>query len=144
MRGDRRAARGASWCPTSSPTAATSTAPTSSASPRSACPAIYSEGGTDYIGKPAGWGKEQANEYEQHRYHQPSDEFDPKWNFDGMIEDAQLGFYAGLVVATNPQMPTWNPGDEFEAIAQEVAGRGQPEGEVARALEPRIAPRRRR
>ncbi len=33
-----------------------------------------------------------------------------------MIEDAQLGFYTGLVVANNPQMPTWNPGDEFEAI----------------------------
>jgi Zn-dependent M28 family amino/carboxypeptidase len=79
-------------------------------------PAIHPEGGTDYIGKPAGWGKEQANEYEQHRYHQPSDEFDPKWSYDGMIEDAQLGFYTGLVVATNPQMPTWNPGDEFEAI----------------------------
>jgi Zn-dependent M28 family amino/carboxypeptidase len=79
-------------------------------------PAIHPEGGTDYIGKPAGWGKEQANEYEQHRYHQPSDEFDPKWNYDGMIEDAQLGFYTGLVVATNPRMPTWNPGDEFEAI----------------------------
>ncbi|HTG32293.1 MAG TPA: M28 family metallopeptidase [Thermoanaerobaculia bacterium] len=78
-------------------------------------PAIHPEGGTDYIGKPAGWGKEQANEYEQHRYHQPSDEFDPKWNYDGMIEDAQLGFYTGLVVATNSQMPTWNPGDEFEA-----------------------------
>src|SRR6476661_2521470 len=75
-------------------------------------PAIHPEGGTDYIGKPAGWGKEQANEYEQHRYDQPSDEFDPKWNYDGMIEDAQLGFYAGLVVANNQQMPTWNPGDE--------------------------------
>ncbi|MEO6195948.1 MAG: M28 family metallopeptidase, partial [Thermoanaerobaculia bacterium] len=78
-------------------------------------PAIHPEGGTDYIGKPAGWGKEQANEYEQHRYHQPSDEFDPKWNYDGMIEDAQLGFYTGLVVATHSQMPTWNAGDEFEA-----------------------------
>ncbi len=79
-------------------------------------PAIHPEGGTDYIGKPAGWGKEQANEYEQHRYHQPSDQFDSKWVYDGMIEDAQLGFYTGLVVANNPRMPTWNPGDEFEAV----------------------------
>jgi Zn-dependent M28 family amino/carboxypeptidase len=78
-------------------------------------PAIHPEAGTDFIGKPAGWGKEQANEYEQHRYHQPSDQFDPKWVYDGMIEDAQLGFYTGLVVANSPRMPTWNPGDEFEA-----------------------------
>ena len=32
-----------------------------------------------------------------------------------MIEDAQLGFYTGLVVANGTKMPTWNPGDEFEA-----------------------------
>ena len=92
----------AAWA-TSSPTAASSTAPTSSASPRSACRRSTRKAGTDYIGKPAGWGKEQAEEYEQHRYHQPSDEFDPKWIYDGMIEDAQLGFYTGLVVATQPR-----------------------------------------
>jgi Zn-dependent M28 family amino/carboxypeptidase len=78
-------------------------------------PAIHPEAGTDFIGKPPGWGKEQAEEYELHRYHQPSDEFDPKWVYDGMIEDTQLGFYTGLIVADTPKMPTWNPGDEFEA-----------------------------
>src|SRR4029077_3033978 len=45
-------------------------------------PAIHPEAGTDFIGKPEGWGKQQAEEYEMHRYHQPSDEFDPKWNYD--------------------------------------------------------------
>ncbi len=79
-------------------------------------PAIHPSAGTDFIGRPPGWGKEQAADYEKHRYHQPSDEFDPKWNYGGMIEDAQLGFYTGLVVANTPQMPTWNPGDEFEAV----------------------------
>ena len=38
----------------------------------------------------------------------------PDWNFDGMIEDARLGFYAGLS-RRRPKMPAWNPGDEFEA-----------------------------
>ncbi|HEY0555874.1 MAG TPA: M28 family peptidase, partial [Thermoanaerobaculia bacterium] len=79
-------------------------------------PAIHPEAGTDFIGKPAGWGKQQAEEYELHRYHQPSDQFDPTWVYDGMIEDAQLGFYTGLVVADTTAMPTWNPGDEFEAV----------------------------
>ena len=32
-----------------------------------------------------------------------------------MIEDAQLGFYVGLNVANADAMPTWMPGDEFEA-----------------------------
>ena len=78
-------------------------------------PAIYLDSGTDYIGKPKDWGKQQVEDYEEHRYHQPSDEFDPKWTYDGMIEDAQLGFYAGLSIADTPRLPAWNPGDEFEA-----------------------------
>ncbi|HEY3571418.1 MAG TPA: M28 family metallopeptidase [Thermoanaerobaculia bacterium] len=78
-------------------------------------PAIHPSAGTDFIGRPPGWGKEQADDYTKNRYHQPSDEFDPKWDYGGMIEDAQLGFYTGLVVANTTKMPTWNPGDEFEA-----------------------------
>lgn len=78
-------------------------------------PAVHPSAGTDFIGKPPGWGKEQADEYTKNRYHQPSDQFDPRWDYGGMIEDAQLGFYTGLVVANTPKMPTWNPGDEFEA-----------------------------
>jgi hypothetical protein len=32
-----------------------------------------------------------------------------------MIEDAQLGLLAGWQIAQADAMPTWNPGDEFEA-----------------------------
>ena len=85
-------------------------------------PAIYLHGGTDFIGKPKDWGKQQAEDYEQHRYHQPSDQFDPKWTYDGMIEDAQLGFYAGLSIADTPKLPAWNPGDEFEAARRKALG----------------------
>jgi Zn-dependent M28 family amino/carboxypeptidase len=78
-------------------------------------PAIYFSRGTDYIGRPAGWGKEQQEEWEEKRYHQPSDEITDEWVFDGMIEDAQIGFYATWVVAQTPALPAWNKGDEFEA-----------------------------
>ena len=78
-------------------------------------PAIYLDAGTRFRGRPEEWGKRKAEEYEEKDYHQPSDELRPDWNFDGMIEDARLGFYAGVVVANDDQMPTWNPGDEFEA-----------------------------
>ncbi|MFL6197016.1 MAG: M28 family metallopeptidase [Thermoanaerobaculia bacterium] len=83
-------------------------------------PAIYLDNGTDFIGKPEGWGKQQVEDYEDNRYHQPSDEFDPKWSYDGMIEDARLGFYAGLTIADDPRLPTWNPGDEFEAARKKA------------------------
>lgn len=78
-------------------------------------PALYLDVGTDFIGKPAGWGKEQHELYEAKSYHQPSDEINDSWNFDGMIEDAQLGFWVGLDVANADAMPTWVAGDEFEA-----------------------------
>jgi Zn-dependent M28 family amino/carboxypeptidase len=83
-------------------------------------PAIYLEGGTAYIGKSKEWGKQQMEDYEEHRYHQPSDEYDPKWTYDGIIEDAQIGFYAGLSIANTPQLPAWNPGDEFEAARKKA------------------------
>ena len=49
------------------------------------------------------------------KYHQPGDEMDDSWNFDGMVEDARLAFYCGLTIAQADEMPSWNPGDEFEA-----------------------------
>ena len=32
-----------------------------------------------------------------------------------MIDDARLGFWAGLSIANADEMPSWKPGDEFEA-----------------------------
>jgi Zn-dependent M28 family amino/carboxypeptidase len=78
-------------------------------------PAFYLDGGTDFIGRPPGWGVEQLEQYEANNYHQPSDELTPDWNFDGMVQDARFGFYAGLIVANDDALPQWNSGNEFEA-----------------------------
>jgi Zn-dependent M28 family amino/carboxypeptidase len=81
-------------------------------------PAFYFDGGTDFIGRPPGWGTQQIEQYEANHYHQPSDEITPDWVFDGMIEDAQFGFYAGLIIANDDALPQWNAGNEFEAARQ--------------------------
>jgi Zn-dependent M28 family amino/carboxypeptidase len=78
-------------------------------------PAVFFDAGTDFIGRPAGWGVEQMEAYEEAHYHQPSDEIDDSWNYEGMIEDASVGFWTGLIVANADEMPSWVPGDEFEA-----------------------------
>jgi len=92
-------------------------------------PALYLNAGTDFRGRPQGWGKAQHEAYEEQHYHQPSDEWHAEWNFDGMIEDAQLGFSVGLTVAQTQALPTWKPGDEFEAARKkalaEVKGGGK-------------------
>src|SRR6186713_982199 len=86
-------------------------------------PALYFDEGFDYIGKAAGWGRQQSEEWEEHVYHQPSDEIDDTWVFDGMIEDASIGFYVGWLVTQADAMPTWNPGDEFEAARKKALSR---------------------
>jgi Zn-dependent M28 family amino/carboxypeptidase len=83
-------------------------------------PALYLDDSVEIIGKPEGWGKQQVEDFEAKRYHQPSDEIDASWVFDGMIEDAQLGFLVGLTVANADEMPKWNAGDEFEAARKEA------------------------
>ena len=83
-------------------------------------PAMYLKPGTSYVDRPPEWGREQQNYYTQVHYHQPSDEYDPSWDFGGLIEDALLGYWTGLAIANADDMPTWNPGDEFEAIRLEA------------------------
>jgi Zn-dependent M28 family amino/carboxypeptidase len=83
-------------------------------------PAAYFDDGTDVIGKPAGWGKEQQEKFEATDYHQPSDETRPDWDLAGAVEDVQLCFYLGVKVANGTKLPAWNPGDEFEAARKKA------------------------
>jgi len=90
-------------------------------------PALFFDDGTDFIGRPAGWGREQKEQWELKKYHQPSDRLDDSWNFDGMIEDAQLAMLSAWLVAQADAMPAWKPGDEFEAARKRaLAAVGSP------------------
>jgi Zn-dependent M28 family amino/carboxypeptidase len=83
-------------------------------------PAMYLDEGTDFVDRPPEWGREQKNHYTEVNYHQPTDEYDASWNLDGMIQDALLGYWTGLAIANADEMPTWVPGDEFEAARIEA------------------------
>ncbi len=84
-------------------------------------PAIYLDNGTDFIDRPPGWGREQLDAWTANVYHQASDEYQPLtedgegWNLEGMVEDVELGLACARDISENPELPTWNPGDEFEA-----------------------------
>jgi Zn-dependent M28 family amino/carboxypeptidase len=78
-------------------------------------PALYLDTGLEFVDRPSDWGKQQIEDWEANDYHQPSDELRPSWNFDGMLEDVKLGFWTGDIIANAAQMPSWTPGDEFEA-----------------------------
>ncbi len=81
-------------------------------------PGIFLRSGSDFIGRPAGWGEQQLIAYERENYHQPSDELTDDWDFSGLVEDARFGFLAGLLVSNGDSLPAWRPGDEFEAARQ--------------------------
>jgi len=83
-------------------------------------PALYFDTGSRFVGRPEGWGQKQVDAWVQEHYHQPSDELTDDWNFDGMIQDAQLGLLCGLILSEQPEMPSWLPGDEFEAARQKA------------------------
>jgi Zn-dependent M28 family amino/carboxypeptidase len=84
-------------------------------------PSLYSVGGPTFVGKPQGWGDEQMLDFERHNYHQPSDEYHGDWNLEGAVQDAQLQLITGLRIANAASMPTWLPGDEFEAARKAAA-----------------------
>src|SRR5262249_43793905 len=88
-------------------------------------PAFYLSGGTDFVDRPPGWGVQQIDAYVANNYHQPSDELTDDWRFEGLVQDAQFGFFAGLIVANDASMPVWSAGNEFAATrraALEAAG----------------------
>ncbi|MCH9647666.1 MAG: M28 family peptidase [Deltaproteobacteria bacterium] len=78
-------------------------------------PALYFDEGTNFVDKESGMNAETLEAWNLSHYHQPSDELDDSWNFEGMVEDSQLGFYCGWILGNQQALPSWTPGDEFEA-----------------------------
>lgn len=80
--------------------------------------------GTDFVGKPAGWGKAHDDEYVAKHYHQPSDEYDPRWPLTGTAQIADIVYRFGTQLANATTVPTWNADAEFRPI-RERSLRGQ-------------------
>lgn len=76
-------------------------------------PALYFHSGLDYVGKPAGFGKQKQEEFTLHDYHKPTDVIKPDWDLSGMIEDLQLLIDVGQATADGTQWPEWKDGSEF-------------------------------
>jgi Zn-dependent M28 family amino/carboxypeptidase len=77
-------------------------------------PALNADGGSEYIGKPAGFGQKIRDEYTTNDYHKPSDVIKPDWDLGGTVEDLQLLWMIGWDVANSDHHPQWKPGVEFK------------------------------
>jgi Zn-dependent M28 family amino/carboxypeptidase len=82
-------------------------------------PALYTNSGTDVIGKGKAYGQQQVDNYTRLNYHRPSDEYDSSaWRLDGAIDDLELLFKVGRRLAFDHQWPQWKNGSEFKAIRE--------------------------
>jgi len=87
-------------------------------------PAFSVAEGVKYKGHDDAWGMQQAADYTEKHYHQPSDEYHPDMDFRGDAVIARFGFALGWEAAMQPRLIGWQKGDEFEAARlKSAAGR---------------------
>jgi Zn-dependent M28 family amino/carboxypeptidase len=82
---------------------------------RAGIPAFSIGAGNQFAGHDLAYGQAIAADYIAHRYHQPSDEFNPKWDLRAEARLAQLSIALGWQALLKTQPIVWNKGDEFEA-----------------------------
>ncbi len=62
-------------------------------------------------------GKAAAEDYVAHRYHKPADQYDPRWDWSGAVEDLTVYYQLGRTLADRPGLwPNWYPTAEFRGI----------------------------
>jgi len=81
-------------------------------------PAFDPEGGIDFIGKPAGFGMQKREEFDNTDYHKPSDEIKPGWDLSGAVQDLDLFLTMGYRIANAAKKPEWRAGNEFRATRE--------------------------
>lgn len=81
-------------------------------------PSVSIGAGTDFIGRPKGWGLEQNEDYTAKRYHQPSDAYRADFDLTGAAQLAEILLRFGTSVANSTTVPTWNPDAEFREVRE--------------------------
>jgi Zn-dependent M28 family amino/carboxypeptidase len=76
-------------------------------------PAVSIGEGDDFVGKPAGWGAQQADDYTVHRYHQPGDEYRADWDLRGAVQLTTIVLELARDLANSSVWPTWAANAEF-------------------------------
>jgi Zn-dependent M28 family amino/carboxypeptidase len=87
-------------------------------------PAISIGPGVDYVGRPAGWGQKQSEDWTAHIYHQPSDEYRSDFDLTGAAQLGDIVYRLGLAIGNTRTVPTWNADAEFKAM-RDASRKGQ-------------------
>lgn len=87
---------------------------------RAGVPAVLLRSGTQYPEKDPGWGSDQWQAYLDDRYHRPSDQVRPDFDYRGMIQQARVLTRLIWSLADGTDFPTWLPGSEFRPAGQRL------------------------
>jgi Zn-dependent M28 family amino/carboxypeptidase len=78
-------------------------------------PAFSVDTGDLYEGHDAAWGQKQLADFNEHDYHNFSDNYHADWDFRGNATLDRFGMELGWEALSAPAPIQWNAGDEFEA-----------------------------
>jgi Zn-dependent M28 family amino/carboxypeptidase len=79
-------------------------------------PMLYIDGGDDLVQGGKAAGAAAGKDYTENRYHGPKDEYNPAWDWSGVLSDLTLYYRIGRSMAMSRAWPNWVEGDEFRAI----------------------------
>ena len=86
-------------------------------------PAFSIEVGTLYEGHDEAWGRAKFQAFEDHDYHNFSDNYHDDWDFAGNAKLDRFGMELGWEVVSAPKTVSWKAGDEFEAARKASAAK---------------------
>ena len=72
--------------------------------------------GSDWTQGGKAAGQAASEDYVLHRYHQPSDQYDPAWDWSGAVQEISLFYRLGRSLAMTTDWPNWHKTDEFRRI----------------------------
>lgn len=81
-------------------------------------PALYAKGEFESRLHGKAFAEAQRNDFDAKRYHQPADQYDPKWDLRGAEQDARLLFRVGQRLAGETTFPQWKATSEFRATRE--------------------------
>jgi Zn-dependent M28 family amino/carboxypeptidase len=85
-------------------------------------PAVSFSPGNELLDGGITRGEALASEYNRLHYHQPSDQWQPNWDWSGVAQNAELLHQVGLRLANSREWPNWSQDSEFRAARDRSAG----------------------
>ncbi|HEX7348109.1 MAG TPA: M28 family metallopeptidase [Rhodanobacteraceae bacterium] len=84
-------------------------------------PALYTQTGNDKVDGGIKAGTAALADFIAHRYHTPYDNFNPKWTFDGLVQNVQAFYAVGRELADGNAWPEWYKDSAFRAKREATA-----------------------